>query len=287
MATKRILTPPHPRTRERILGYGDFGVGKSMMWLDIATALASSKHHMYLIDSDNAWEKAAVEGWGWLEDDGVLKVYEAFDFTEAYAASLEIRKKARRGDWVAIDMMDMMWEYPQVHYINESIGQDPVDYFTQMRREVKEAERKGRGHKAQFGGQEGMDWTFITKIYKQFETPLTMKTRAHIIGVTGEKKLDENRGASKEALKRFSMTGLGKMGPAGQKGIGHRFDTILRITQKNDGTRQMTMAKDRNREHLWLDEDGKGRTRDIGTHPRAFHKAYLRDVVGWTREKVE
>ena len=72
------------------------------------------------------------------------------------------------------------------------------------------------------------------------------------------------------------------MAPVGQKGIGHRFDTILRMTKRANGQRQLTMAGDRGREDSHWKELGKS-TINIDEPPKAFTRRYLIDVAGWKK----
>jgi len=270
--------------RERILVYGSYKLGKSFCWLDIANSLYQSgnrDHHFYVIDTDFGVEKMLDEGFGHLEDEGMLTVYTPMDFTELMQASKEIRRNAQRHDWVVIDMLSYPWNEAQSFYIEGVYGDEPDNYFMEMRQEVK---AKGGKDKRSFGGHEGTDWNFITKVYKEFEMPLTVKGHWNVFAVTDEKKLDADRGASPEQVKQYKNVGL--MAPAGQKGIGHRFDTVLRMTKRANGQRQLTMVGDRGRENrAWAKRDSM--TIDIDEPPQAFAQRYLVEVAGWETEKVK
>jgi len=269
------------RAPERILIYGSFGTGKSFCWVDIAQThyeAGQLDRTMYAIDTDYGWPKMADEGYGHLEDDGMLVTYHPVDFPELMAASKEISKRAGPGDWVVIDMLSYAWVEAQSYYINNVYGDEPEDYWTTMRAEVVE---KGGHDPRSYGGHEGTDWGYITKIYKQFELPLTMKTQAHVLAITEERKLDENRGDEGAKIKQFKPAN--KMAPVGQKGIGHRFDTIFRMTQRASGGRMLTMVKDRGREgtnKAWDRDDGRSLT--IHEPPKAFATSYLVRVAGWS-----
>jgi len=271
---------PTTRRREKIIIYGHYKVGKSTCWLDILLTAYEKGYdgRFFLIDNDNGWDTIRPE-YGELEDSGLITVYEPMDMTESFGMSREIAGLAEAGDWIFIDMIDWFWEAAQEFYIERVYGDDPEDYFAEMRRAVKEAEAEGKGHKAQFGGQEGTDWPFITKIYKQFELPLTMRSDAHVLSVASERQLDVNRGASAEQIAQHKH--VSKMAPVGQKGIGHRHNTVMRMTVRQSGLRQLTMVGDRRREHIWKDKIGS-RTLDVKEPPRAFTRAYLRRVAGWT-----
>ncbi len=277
------MLQPHPdrNAPERQLIYGGEKVGKSTCWADMI--MNAQKHgfdgKFYLIDTDHTWNKMADMWFPKAEKSGLVEVAQPFDLREALVVSKEVSRAAKKGDVIIIDMLDWAWDEAQYLYINEVMGEEPEDYFLAMRAEVKKAEDAGKGHAAQFGGHEGMDWTFITKVYKRFELPLTMKTRAHTIGITSERKLDVNRGATTDQIKRYKIAN--GMAPVGQKGIGYRFDTILRMLKRANGDRQMVMVGDRAREDLWEEVVGS-RTIDIGDFPnRAFVRQYLRRIGGW------
>lgn len=205
-----------------------------------------------------------------------MTVYTPDGFEDLLAASKEIAKVAKKGDWIIIDMLSYPWTMAQEFYIQGVFGDEPEDYFLEMRREVV---AKGGKDKRAYGGHEGTDWSFITKIYHRFEWPLSMKSKANIFAVSEEKKLDADRGASPEMVKMFKSVGL--MAPAGQKGIGHRFDTVLRMTMRANGQREMTMVGDRgkNRGVTW--EERGSRTLQIGQGKKGFAGAYLVKVAGW------
>ena len=269
-------------SRERILMYGSFKIGKSTCWLDIADRLhkSDSKSKFYVIDTDFGVEKMLDEGFGHLAD--MLIVYTPLDFGELLSASKEIAKKAGKGDWIIIDMLSYPWTMAQEYYIQGVFGDEPEDYFMAMRKEVV---AKGGKDKRAYGGHEGTDWNFISKIYRAFEFPLSMRSQANIFAVSEEKKLDADRGASPEMVKMFKNVGL--MAPAGQKGIGHRFDTVLRMTMRANGQREVTMVGDRgpNRGQAWTDRGSS--TIQIGEGKKGFAGAYLVDVAGWKGKKVK
>ena len=123
--------------RERILLYGSFKLGKSTCWFDIADHLyeaGNTKSHFYVIDTDFGVDKMLDEGFGHLAD--MMTVYTPNDFGELLAASKEIAKKAKRGDWIIVDMLSYPWTMAQEFYIQGVFGDEPEDYFMAMRREV-------------------------------------------------------------------------------------------------------------------------------------------------------
>ena len=277
---------PTKQRRERILGYGAAGTGKSFMWLSILLEAERKgyKGKFYLIDTDNTWEPFRDEyELEEVEESGRLTVYDPADMEEAVKAARELQDKTKRGDWAFIDMADWAWTEAQDHYIRNVYGYDPADYFTAMRQEVMAAKEKGRGSSKEFGGHDGKDWVWIKKIYNEFLIALTKKSKAHVLAVTSEKQLSEHLGASRDQIAKYKHTKL--MAPGGEKSLEHRFDTVLRCTKRDEGHYRVTLVKDRGRQDtIWPEKVG-GRQLDIYAPPRAFVKAYLKDVAGWTTRK--
>ena len=278
---------PTKQRRERILIYGDAGQGKSYAWLSILLEARDKGYDgtFYIIDSDNTWEPFRDEYDLYdLEDEGLVEVFEPADMDEALKISAELTKKARRGDWIIIDMIGWFWEEAQDHYTRGVYGYDPADYFIVMRQEVQEAKEKGKGSSREFGGHDGKDWVWIKKVYRQFLDPLRRRSKAHMLVVTGEKQLSEHLGADRETLATYKH--VKKMAPSGEKRLRHDFDTVLRATKRSDDLYRITMVKDRGRQEKFWTENGS-KTLDMKEHPRAFAKAYLRGVAGWTSRKVK
>lgn len=279
--------------REKILMYGGTKVGKSFSWLDIAETYYQSgvkDKKFYVIDSDFGIPKMLDEGYGHLQDEGILHLWNPIDFENMMQASREVRKLAGSHDWIIIDMAEQFWTEAQSFYIRGVYGDEPADYFLQMRREVTD---KGGKDPRAYGGQSGTDWGFITKIYKECELPLTMKSLANVFVVTEERKLDSDRGDAPDKIKDYKH--VGGMAPVGQKGLGHRLDTVFRATKRTNGQRQITLVGDRGREEVseyvnshaaraWA-EHGK-KILNLEDPPNAFTQKYLVEIAGWKHDGV-
>ena len=266
--------------REKILVYGKWKQGKSSLWLDImqSSYRAGLDIHFYIIDTDRAYYKMIEEMDIDYEAEGYCTVYEPDNFDELMAASRDIRGKAGEGDWVILDMLNYPWEEAQAHYTRGVFGEELDNYFLEMRRQVVAA---GGNDARSFGGYEGTDWNFITRIYKEFETPLTMKGRWNVFGVTEARKMD-SRDDDPEKVKQYKVVS-GHV-PVGQKGIGHRFDSVFWMRMRANGDRELIMVGDRGRQRtLWTPRDSNIiRIGDPGT---SFTRRYLQDIVGWERSK--
>ncbi len=267
--------------REKILVYGSYKVGKSSLWLDImqASYAAGLKIHFYLIDTDRAYSKMVEEMDVDYEAEGYLTVYLPDDFTELMEASMEIRGLAGKGDWVIINMMNYAWTETQDYYTEKVYGETPDNYFLAMRQEVV---AKGGKDDRSFGGHGGTDWNFITKTYKQWEIPLTMKGDWNVFGVTEGRKMDDR---DKDPEKAKTYKEVGGHIPVGQKGIGHRFDTVFHMRKRVGGQRELHMVGDRGREKeggAWAELGTNVIT--IGEYPKGFTRRYLVDIAGWERK---
>jgi len=283
-----LFPPPRGHRREKPLIYGGYKIGKSSLWLDVLNTFhqyGQTDVHFFIVDSDYGYEELVADEYPHLMDTEMVTLFNPETFEDFIDARIQIRAEEKRGDWVVVDLMKQPWEAAQEHYIQKVYGEDPWEYLIAMRKEVV---AKGGKDPRSYGGHDGMNWGFITRNYNQFDYPLTLKSKAHVFGVTEERKLDEARGADPEKIKRFRI--VGKMEPVGQKGIGHRFSTVMRMTQKASGQRQLTMVGDRGREKkIWpakmgLDDKGElNRILDIDAS-ESFVQRYLVDVVGWRLE---
>lgn len=268
--------------REKILVYGSYKIGKSSLWLDILQASyeAGLKIHFYVIDTDRAYSKMMEEMPVDYEAEGYLTLYEPDNFSELMEASVEIQANAGKGDWVIIDMLNYAWEEAQYYYTENVFGETPDNYFLAMRQEVVAS---GGKDARSFGGFEGTDWNFITKVYKRFETPLTMKGNWNVFAVTEQRKMD-TRDDDPQKAKQYK--GVQGHIPVGQKGIGHRFDTVFHMRQRVSGDRELHMVGDRGREKqggAWAELGTNVIT--IGEHPKSFTRRYLVDIAGWEKSK--
>ena len=104
-----------------------------------------------------------------------------------------------------------------------------------------------------------------------------------MFAVTEEKKLDADRGATTDQIKQYQN--VNGMAPAGQKGIGHRFDTILRMTMRANGDREITMAGDRGRQRTVWAERGSNLIKIGAEKKKGFAYRYLVDIAGWDADK--
>ena len=266
--------------REKILVYGSYKVGKSTLWLDIMQASyeAGLKIHFYLIDTDRAYSKMVEEMDVDYEAEGYLTVYLPDDFPELMEASMEIRDIAGKGDWVIIDMLNYAWTEAQDYYTEKVFGETPDNYFLAMREQVVSA--KGKDARS-FGGFEGTDWNFITKTYKQWEIPPTMKGDWNVFAVTEARKMDDR---DKDPEKAKTYKEVSGHIPVGQKGIGHRFDTVFHMRQRVSGNRELHMVGDRGREKEGGAWDQLGtNVITIGEYPKGFTRRYLVDIAGWEK----
>ena len=268
--------------REKILIYGSYKIGKSSQWLDILQASYEARlgNHFFLVDTDRAYSKMMEEMHVDYEAEGYVTLYEPDDFSELMDASREIRGNAGKGDWVILDMLNYPWEEAQYYYTEKVFGEEPDNYFLAMRQQVVAS---GGKDARSFGGFEGNDWNFITKVYKQFETPLTMRGDWNVFGVTEQRKMDA-RDDDPEKAKQYK--GVQGHIPVGQKGIGHRFDTVFHMRQRVSGDRELHMVGDRGREKeggAWAELGTNVIT--VGEYPKGFTRRYLVDIAGWEKGK--
>lgn len=260
----KTLYMPKGKPRERILGYGGSGAGKSKAWLDIAQALLESdiEGDFYVLDTDYATERMLYDGYPDLVESGRVHVTVPYDGWNDYVGfGKMIKKEMDDSDWAVVDLMDVSWEEAQNHYSNEVYGEDKGDYFVNRRKSMKNPAKENL-----FEGF--TDWNVIKPLYDSFSKAIFYTHRGHTFATAGAAAVSRGGGSfgdSKEVISTFGHVGLK---PTGNKRLMHNVHTAILFTQDKKGW-HLTTAKDREREML------KNEPVDN------FAYDYLRDVAGW------
>ncbi len=262
------LYMPKGKPRERILGYGGSGAGKTKAWLDIAQAYedADMEGDFYVLDTDYATERMLYEGYPELLESGRVHVTVPYDGWSDYKAfGKSLKKQMGDDDWAVIDLMDVAWDEAQEHYSLEVYGEDKGDYFVSRRKDMKKPEKENL-----FEGY--TDWNVIKPLYNSFSKAVIFEHRGHTFATAGAAAVSRGGGSfgdSKEIVNTFGHVGLK---PTGNKRLMHPFHTAILFTQAKNGW-HITTAKDREREMLkneFIDD---------------FAYDYLRGVGGWKEPK--
>lgn len=258
------MRPSTPR-RERILGYGGPGAGKTRGWLSIADlyVLTKTPGQFYVIDTDDTYW-ASVEEFPRVEEAGIVTHEFVYDFPGYQRVAKEFAAQATADDWIICDLFDKGWEEVQNFYSEEIFGSDKGDFFLAKRKEMEEA-RKNKNFQP-FDGW--VDWTVIKPLHAEWANNVIFRHKAHVYLATTAKAV------SRQTDKKDVIDTFGHIGqkPGGEKGLAvHGVNTVLMFTQVKTGEEWvLDTAKDRG-----------GRTALVKEPLSNFGRDYLMKVAGW------
>jgi len=260
-----MLHPPSQR-RERILLFGPSGAGKSTAWATIAEWIhkTHSTSQMYVMDTDNAWD-AMHPFDGHL--DPIVTVFDCPEWDDTREAVKKLRSiDPTRDDWLILDMADKPWSQAQEGYFSKAFGVEIDEFFVQV-----------HGDATKLGGDWGVNWVAVNKMYSTVSTLLQSRWPGHVLACAPAKTLWKDT----KADLIIAHPEFGKIGyiPQGQKDLPHIFHTILYMQQAPSGWKVST-AKERNPAGLSLGDDGY-RPYLEGEDVKDFVKTYLMKVGGW------
>ncbi len=237
---------------ERILVMGVTGSGKSYQWLKLAEELLPTGSIFRCIDTDNAIPFMLQEHFPHLmpENGGNVYVHPAFDWPE-YKQGIDwvlrkpvdfkkleeidplLVKEYKSGpvkpiDWTIVDMVDNAWKTVQNYFEEMVFGQDPGDYFLQIRKEMEAGIRKTKkgampSSVLEAGLDGWRDWSTINKLYDDFIMPIIYRVKTHVYMTTKVERLGSEV-KDQEVISLFGGMGIR---PGGQKSIGHQAHSIF------------------------------------------------------------
>lgn len=251
---------PTIQPRERILTFGVAGTGKSNNLLTIARRCPNNT--FYVLDNDVSYERLMATDFTDLEN---VKVYNvlgegAEGWEEHLSVVREIKDQMTRDDWMVIDSTTPTWSVVQEWFTEKVFSQDIADYFLQVRM----AKQEGKDKKKSLGALEGWyDWPVINKEYRKLHN-LILNCPGHIYCTAEMASISDEDDKDVKGL--FGPYGVK---PAGQKRMGHLFQTVILLSKSRAGKYAMTTVKDR------------GRTEMENQEVEDFGRDYLMRVAGW------
>ncbi len=277
------LQPPPDTERERILVYGAPDAGKSYCWFGIADLSQKTKSsaRFHVIDTDRATLRMMRGPNAEFSHLKNVTIYQARNVDQAQEASEKILAEVTEEDWIVVDMLSNIWDNMTNWWISNVFDESPVDYWADTRRRILASKEKGKGDSKEFGGQDSVDWNYITKAYLAWEFPITIDAPCHVFATAAETEIQKRFDPDGEKRARYVSTNF--MAPRGQKLTEHRFHTVLRITSLTsfkEVTRELTRHKDRVPESVWQEFEGRGLTMQLSNGPR-FALDYLRRAAMW------
>jgi hypothetical protein len=249
---------PTGSSRERILGMGGYGAGKTNSWITIAQWYAKRQQpgRFHVIDTD-ATTSRSLEGLGLAVD-----VYEVFEWGDYNNAKRSIASRMGPDDWLVIDTVDRVWDCAQEGFSEEIFGKAIDEWFVEFRK----SHSKGNP----FQGDYGVNWQVINRMYNGY-MGLVTRFPGHVYCATPAEPVQQpNRsGEGGDSTEIRNLYGRFGFKPRGQKNLGHLFHTVLLMADMG-GDWRMTTVKDRNRERL------------VNVSVKDFALDYLVRVGGWT-----
>lgn len=261
-----MIHAPGPR-RERILGYGPEGSGKSSMWVSIAEWIYKTKSpaKVRVIDTDTAWDAMRPTD-GHLDD--IVIPFPIYEWSDYKTGIETIRRDGKPDDWFVIDLTNRVWDDAQRAYTELVFGKQVDEFYLEVK---MKNERAGQIVET-VGGDYGTNWQHIKTMYESVMGPIH-RYRGHVLCCAAADVVKNNpKGGAAfndtaEIIGRYGRIGYK---PAGEKRIGHLFHTTLFLADTQKGFR-VTTAKDRGERPYVA---GKEVTPD-------FVVAYLVAVGGW------
>ena len=280
---------PPPGVDERILLFGSPGSGKSYAWLSILQMYerTNTEGRFWIIDNDRGASRMMV---GFPELMERCRIWTPSSFDDYRPINEEIKEKAVEGDWIIIDMLSNVWSMLPGWWIENAYQDNQWDYWVEARRQLKAAEETDTKAEKSFDGQSNVDWNYIKKAYNGWEKAITLNAPCHVMALAAEKEVVSYFDKSGEKQAHYAKTN--NMSPEGEKHAPHRFHTEMRIAKRagkragSVASREITMVKDRGREHIWEERGGRGLTLELSEGPK-FAMDYLKRVGGWKIGKAE
>lgn len=261
------------RSRERILTYGNPGVGKSNAILTVARKVSDAQFHVIDTEADNYYRLLDTD----FTDLKNVIVYPANEWSDVMPIVSKLRREVGGDDWVVIDSMTPTWDWVQSDFIEKVHGADDDDYFMEVRiqkqRLIDNPKEKNPGS---LGALEGwMDWPVINKRYAKLYKELFVMP-CHVYMTAEGAKIQEPEGG-KGGDDRATRNEFGAYGvkPKGQKRLGFVPQTVLLLGKGRRGDYTMQTVKDRGR----VDQEDV----ELGS----FMTDYMVKVAGWRPVKVD
>ena len=248
---------PKTPVRERILGMGYAGTGKSTAAIDIALKIPEVTMHVIDSEPGMAWERMNPGG-----EVPNITTHVVDSWVPFAQKAKELRMSAGAQDWLVVDLLGpTAYDMVQEFYIQAVKGFEVEDFYLDF--------MKDRGKKKNpLDGD--TDWQAIKKMYSAFLSDV-LNFPGHVFALTGVKPPPRDDQDIKQNRELFSNAGVR---PEGQKMTAHAFSTILLFKQQGD---------------KWMFDTVRERNPRVGAKREYvekkvwedFGKDYLMMIAGW------
>lgn len=259
MPITTTIESPH-RFKERILGFGEGGAGKSTAVLNMARYMPYA--HFWVIDTDIsfAYDRLLALEYQDVDERNQVTVLQVSEWNELLEAGQQVNTDANQTqDVLVIDNGTFPWAWVQEAHLQAQYGVDHDDFLSKLRKQ------HGADNKAYAKDlAEGMQWPVINKKFNKGFYQLINKWKGHAI-VMAESK--STRGERDQTLvDQFQVHGAM---PKGQGDLSYVMATNVLFMTRPNNTWAISTTKDRGRnkvEKLAVEE---------------FARDYLVDIGGW------
>lgn len=225
--------------------------------------------HMYLFDTDSAWDRYQE----FFDTSPTnLTVTDVGEYADIYPAIDKFRKAARRDDWLVIDMAQGLQDMSEDAFIEAAQGVDPLDWIT-----AAVTSREGRG------GAYGVNWVGRRK-YHQKLTQNVQRWPGHVLFLCAEQELrlpnertgDKTFADDDELIKLYRRIGYR---PQGEDNYSHLFHSVIRMVPGTENKWFITTVKER----VIMKANGEEHRPLLkGAEVADFSVTYLVGVAGWS-----
>lgn len=255
-----MLRPTNP-SRERILGVGAWGAGKSNAWIRIAQWLreTGSPAKVYVLFTDFSMERA-LEGW----DSSNVVAKEVGDYKEFITAGREFCKVGKRDDWLVTDLISDLWPWSEDHFSIMSFGES----FTEW------ALTKSGG---QIAGEHGSYWGKVNGLYREAHNKYVLRFPGHVYSCARVKEMRKDKQGhfiGEDDDKIVEWFGRYGVKPEGQKHLPYSYHTVVYFQEAGVGDYRINTVREKS-------VGDAARKNLVGVQLTDFVTVYLLGVAGW------
>ena len=263
--------------RERIIGMGEGGSGKTAAYLSIARAIPTTQ--FFAIDNDvsYSYERLLETHFADVTKHGNIEVSTVTDDWDDIIDTMRgiimpVAKSGERDCWLGLDSITPTWQSAQDYFTNKIFDMELADYFIRQRlafeTEPKAKNKQGKEIDEVKGFDGWKDWSVINKIYTEIYK-LLKKWPGHFYLTAEQAKLSSQDDS--EVKEDFGGYGVK---PKGQKRLPYVSSTVVWFTKNGADSYYFTTMKDRGRDLVEGEEFDD------------FAMDYLVGVAGWKVKKT-
>jgi len=223
--------------QETILAYGLPKHGKTFAYCSIIEYFLKKGGKAYIISTDSGFARTAKTYF----KEKIKDIYNRIDLEMVYDINSilkyynSIKNKLNKDDILIFDLVSDIWEWAQNAFVEELSHGDVQSFIARAMKDIKS-----------FGTLDSNKWNYVKALHKFVEDIITRKP-CNFVGVCTEKNTEveviKGKSSAKQQLSDLGFDDLTTR-PGGHKLLPYKFETIIRIGQK-DGKYFMQVVGDR------------------------------------------